>query len=256
MAIAVMVVDDDPMVRLGVAALVGTFEGVESIGAAESAEAAVGIARDRRPDVVLMDVAMPGVSGVQATELLLAEFPDVRVLALTTVASPESASAMLAAGAVGYLLKSSTPQVLEAAIRQAVHGEGVVSTSVAKALRAHPTSHEGGGSVQSVAMRRQAAGLTISDTEVLDALAEGMSNRQIAATLFLSEAGVKARLIRLGDRLGVQGRVGILVKAVSRGLVEVGVRGDDQVGAAVSPVTTAPTRSRQPELGGGPPRAS
>jgi DNA-binding NarL/FixJ family response regulator len=190
-----MLVDDHRLVRDGLTTLLAAAEDIEVVGTAADGATVVETAARCRPDVVLMDISMPGVDGVTATRLLLAEQPAVRVVALTSFTEDRQVGAALEAGAVGYLLKDSAPDALFAAVRQAAAGHTPIDPRVAGAL---------------LPGRRSAAdaAATLSSRElaVLRLAAKGLANKQIARTLGISEHTVKVHLGNVFRRIGVNDR--------------------------------------------------
>lgn len=200
-----MLVDDHEIVREGLRTLLEQEEGIEVVGEAEDGESAVRLAAERRPDVVLMDVMMPGMGGIEATRRLLAlPSPPAppRVLMLTSLADEAAIREAVAAGAMGYLMKDVSRLELVRAVRDAA--------------RDRPTLHP---EAQRILMRRPEKSplddLTPRERSVLDLVAEGKSNRQIANRLGLTEGTVKGYVSILLDKLGVQDRTQAALLAVS-----------------------------------------
>ncbi|HZC73336.1 MAG TPA: response regulator transcription factor [Jatrophihabitans sp.] len=194
--IRVLLVDDHRLVRDGLATLLAAAGDMEVVGTAADGAEVVAAATACEPDVVLMDLSMPEVDGVQATKLLLAERPEVRVVALTSFSEQRQVADALAAGAVGYLLKDTAPDVLFEAIRAAHAGHAPLDPRVTKALlpsNAKPSP---------VA----AAGLSAREVEVLRLAAKGLANKQIARSLGISEHTVKIHLGNVFRRIGVNDR--------------------------------------------------
>ena len=201
----VLVVDDHPVVRAGLVALLGTRPGIEVVGqASDTAGALSGYGRER-PDVVLMDLQLGADDGVTATRRLRERDPDARVLILTTYDTDADIVAAIEAGACGYLLKDASPDALGAAVEAAARGETVFAPAVAGRLA-----------------RRVVAppdDLTDREREVVALLADGLTNRQIARRLFLSEATVKTHLVHVFAKLNVDNRTAAVAAARSRGLL-------------------------------------
>jgi DNA-binding NarL/FixJ family response regulator len=193
--IRVMLVDDHRLVRDGLATLLAAAGDIEVVGTAADGAAVVETAAGCNPDVVLMDLSMPDVDGVQATRLLLADRPDVRVVALTSFSEHRQVSDALAAGAVGYLLKDCAPDVLFEAVRAAHAGHTPIDPRVAAALL--PNRAE---------TPAVAAGLSAREVQVLRLAAKGLANKQIARTLGISEHTVKIHLGNVFRRIGVSDR--------------------------------------------------
>jgi DNA-binding NarL/FixJ family response regulator len=193
--IRVVVVDDHAVVRDGLELLLGRFDGVACVATAGDGEEAVEQVREHRPDVVLMDLSMPGIGGVEATRRLQAELPEVAVLVLTTFGDRQHVIDAVDAGAVGYLLKDSGPEQLEAGIRAAARGESPLDPKVAGAL------------VQARREQRPDLDLTAREREVLALVGEGLANKAIARRLGISEKTVKTHLTNVFTALGVTDRV-------------------------------------------------
>lgn len=195
--IRVLIVDDHEMVRAGLAALLGRFDDLELVGAAPDGAAAIALSTELAPDVVLMDLSMPGVDGVAATRAIVKDSPGIRVVVLTTFADRTHVTEAIDAGAVGFLLKDADPQTLGAAIRSAHRGEAPLDPRAALALidrrREPPTA--------------SAAHLTPREAEVLQLVGAGLSNRMIARRLGISEKTVKAHLTSVFTAIGVTDRV-------------------------------------------------
>ena len=193
--ITVVVADDHAVVREGLSALVSSEDDLEVVATVDSGEAAVQAVMTHRPDVVLMDLAMPGMGGVAATAEIMASC-EVSVVVLTTFAESQRVLAALDAGAVGYMLKDSSGADLIAGIRSAAAGGSPLDPRVARTLVEARHSP-----------RSQQARLTDKQKEVLDLVARGMSNRLIARQLGISEKTVKAHLTTVYSAIGVTDRV-------------------------------------------------
>jgi DNA-binding NarL/FixJ family response regulator len=204
--IRVLVVDDHAVVRDGIAAILEPHDDVLTVGAAEDGDTAVRLAAELRPDVVLMDLRMPGVDGAAATARITALSPAPRVLVLTTYDSDADITRAMAAGAVGYVLKDIRRDALLDAIRRAARGEAVLAPSVATKL-----------------VRRQHAArpapLSERERAVLTLVATGATNRDIAAALTVTEATVKTYLTRVFTKLGVSDRTAAVTTALSHDLI-------------------------------------
>ncbi|MGY0230983.1 response regulator [Longispora urticae] len=202
----VLLVDDHPVVRAGLRALLAGQPGLEVIGEAGTGEEGVALAAALHPDVVLMDLQLgPGIDGVAATERVLALPYPPRVLILTTYDTDADIVRAVAAGATGYLLKDAPPEELFRAVRAAAAGETVLSGPVASRL----------------ARRVREPGLTLSprEVEILQLLAEGLTNEQIAGRLFISRATVKTHLVHIFGKLGVDSRTAAVTTAMERRLI-------------------------------------
>jgi len=203
--VRVLVVDDHPVVRAG---LVGLLDGegeIAVVGQAEGGAQAVSLARDLEPDVVLMDLRMPGLDGAAATAQILGERPTTRVVVLTTFETDADILRAVEAGATGYLLKDTPHAELLAAVRAAARGETVLAPPVAQRLLSE--------------LRSGGERLTPREVEVLGAVARGLSNAQVGAELFISEATVKTHLLRIFAKLGVDDRTRAVTVALERGIL-------------------------------------
>ena len=215
MTTRVLLVDDEPLVRVGFSMVLEAQEDLVVVGQAGDGARAVALARELRPDVVVMDVRMPGVDGVEATRRIVAEGLPSRVLVLTTFDLDEYAFAALRAGASAFLLKNAEPAELLRAVRAVARGDAVVSPRVTRRLLdtlAHrlPTGTPPDPRV---------ASLTDREREVLRAVARGESNAEIAAGLVLSELTVKTHVARILGKLGLRDRTQAAVFAHHHGLV-------------------------------------
>lgn len=192
--IRVLVADDHPVVREGLARLLEQADDVEVVGTAEDGERACDIARECDVDVVLMDLEMPGVNGIEATARIRNERPGTQVVVLTSFSDRERILDAVDAGALGYLLKDAEPDELLRGIRAAAQGESPLAPKAASALLAAREE------------RRPAEQLTAREREVLVMLAQGLPNKLIARRLEISEKTVKAHLTRIFERIGVSDR--------------------------------------------------
>jgi DNA-binding NarL/FixJ family response regulator len=222
--VRVVVADDHEVVRAGFAGLLATQPDFDVVGTARDGAEAVRVCRERRPDVVLMDVRMPGVDGIEATaRLTAADAPHPRVLILTTFDLDEYVYDALAAGASGFLLKDVTAEQLFAAVRVVAAGEALLAPAVTRRLiaefaRLRAARPERSGSATPL------AALTPRETEVLRLLAEGLSNPELAARLHVGEETVKTHVSRLLAKLGLRDRTQAVVMAYETGLVVPGTR--------------------------------
>ena len=225
--IRVLVADDQRVVRDGLAMLVGLIDGVEVVGAAGDGAEAIRLAGVHHPDVVLMDLRMPGVDGIAATADLRERLPAVRVLVLTTYAEQDAIVPALQAGARGYLTKDASAEQIEAAIR-AVHAgqthldpavqERLVATIISQPSALRPGSPPGSGSGPAGAGDQRPDGLTEREAEVLTLLAAGLSNSEIAQRLYLSHATVKTHINRIFAKTGARDRAQAVRYAYQHGL--------------------------------------
>jgi DNA-binding NarL/FixJ family response regulator len=213
--IRVLVVDDQELVRSGFSVILDAAEGITVVGEAANGEAAVSAAAVHHPDVVLMDIRMPGMDGLEATRLLTRGSPAPKVVMLTTFDLDEYVYEALRAGASGFLLKDSPRADLIAAVRAAAAGEAMLAPSVTRRL------------IEAFARRppetapapSRLASLTAREREVLVLLARGGSNTEIASTLFVSEATVKTHVGNLLAKLGLRDRVQAVILAYETGIV-------------------------------------
>ena len=218
MSIRVLICDDQALVRAGFRAILGSRPEIEIVGEAENGAEAVALAERRRPDVILMDIRMPLLDGVEATRRLVAEGSPARILVLTTFDLDEYAFAALRAGASGFLLKDVTPAELVEAIRIVAGGDSLLAPSVTRRLleRFAVTLPPGDQSSEVLGQ------LTARETEVLRLLAGGLSNAEIASELVVSEATVKTHISSLLRKLGLRDRVQAVILAYETGLVTLG----------------------------------
>ncbi|MEU6258527.1 response regulator transcription factor [Streptomyces sp. NPDC047043] len=222
MTIRVLLVDDEPLLRMAFSMVLEAQPDMAAVGEAGNGAEAVRLTGIRRPDVVLMDVRMPGMDGIEATERIVAECPEARVLILTTFDLDEYAFAGLRAGASGFLLKNAMPQELLAAIRCVAVGDAVVAPRVTRLLLenfAHrlPAKSEDGGRGDERLDR-----ITVREREVLTQMGRGLSNAEIAETLHLAEATVKTHVSRILGKLELRDRVQAVVLAYETRLVQPG----------------------------------
>jgi DNA-binding NarL/FixJ family response regulator len=191
--INVLLVDDHPVVRSGLAGLLSATEDLVVVGEAADGEAALASAGSLAPDVVLMDISMPGLDGIAATRQLLADGFAGAVVMLTSFSDRDRVTDALSAGAVGYLLKDSEPEAVLSAVRAAASGHAPIDPRVAGALLPSRTPTPG-------------AELSAREREVLDLVAEGLANKQIARRLGITERTVKVHLGSVFRRIGVTDR--------------------------------------------------
>jgi DNA-binding NarL/FixJ family response regulator len=216
--VRVVLADDEQLLRVGFRMILDAHADFEVLAEAADGRSAVAAAAAHRPDVVVMDVRMPELDGIGATEIIARDYPEVRVLILTTFDLDEYAFAGLRAGASGFLLKNAPPDQLVAAIRTVAAGDAVVAPRVTRRLldtfaRRMPTATQ-------AARDQRLAQLTDREREVLQALAVGRSNQEIAAALVLSEATVKSHISRILAKLELRDRVQAVIFAYETKLVE------------------------------------
>jgi DNA-binding NarL/FixJ family response regulator len=206
--IRVVVVDDHELVRAGLVELLGAAEDIEVVATAADGDGALGIVSEHRPEVVLMDLSMPGVGGIEATRNILADHPGIRVIALTSSSGSSEVLGALDAGAIGYLLKDASPDELRGGIRAAARGESPLSPKAARAV------------ISARDVRREAPELSAREREVLSCVAEGLPNKRIARRLEISEKTVKAHLTSIFQQIGVSDRTQAALWATRHGLLE------------------------------------
>ena len=214
--IRVVVADDQLLVRAGLSSILATQPDLEVVGEAGDGGEAVRVVRELSPDVVLMDVRMPGCDGIEATARL-ADHP-ARVLMLTTFDLDEHVYAALKAGAFGFLLKDAPPEALVEAVRSAARGDALLAPAITRRLVERFVRGPAPGSGRP----ERLAPLTPRECEVLVEIARGLSNRDIAGRLYLSEATVKTHVTRLLTKLGLRDRAQAVVLAYETGLVRPG----------------------------------
>jgi DNA-binding NarL/FixJ family response regulator len=204
--IRVMLVDDHPVVREGLRGMLEAEADLTVVGEAGSGTEAVALAQVVHPDVILMDLRMPGLDGAGATEQIMAASRDSRVIVLTTYETDADILRAVEAGATGYLLKDSSRAELAGAIRAATRGETVLAPSVAGRLMRQ--------------MRQPAAqSLSAREVEVLRLVARGRTNAEVGTALHISEATVKTHLLRVFNKLGVSDRTAAVTTAMERGML-------------------------------------
>jgi DNA-binding NarL/FixJ family response regulator len=201
--IRIMLVDDHPAFRKGMAALIESEPGLEVVAQTGDGSEALELYRQKKPDVVLMDLRLPGIGGVEATMAIRKEFPDARVVVLTTFDTDEDIYRAMQSGAKSYLLKDTPEDELAATIRAVHAGEQPLPPKMAKRL----------------ADRQQRADLSERELQVLQQLIKGRSNKEISASLFLSEDTIKAHLKTLFAKLKVQDRTEAAISAIRQGIV-------------------------------------
>lgn len=214
-AIRVIIVDDESLVRAALRVFLESSDGFELVGEADNGADAITLVRATQPDVVLMDVQMPIMDGIEATQRLTREFPGLKIVALTTFSTERVIVPMLSAGASGFLVKDTSPDRILDAARLAHEGGYVLSPRVAKEL---VTSVQSGAASATRELGRDEE-LTERELEVVSLLAQGMSNVEIAAAMFVSEATVKSHLGRITAKWGVRDRIQVLIRATQLGLV-------------------------------------
>ncbi len=201
--IRVLLVDDHPAFRKGMAALIGTENDLEVVAETGDGNEAIELFRRHQPDITLMDLRLPGMGGVEATIAIRKEFPDARVIVLTTFDMDEDIYRAMDSGAKSYLLKDTPEDELAMTIRAVHAGEGKLSPKLAERL----------------ALRQKRPELSQRETQVLHLLARGRSNKEIGSSLFITEDTVKAHLKTLFVKLDVQDRTDAAITAIRQGIV-------------------------------------
>jgi DNA-binding NarL/FixJ family response regulator len=221
--IRVLVADDHPVVREGLSAIVDVEDDIVVVGQAWDGAEALRQTRALRPDVVLMDLKMPNMDGVAATERIRSELPGTQVLILTTYADDESIMAGVRAGARGYLLKDAPPDELVRAIRIVARGGSLLQPVVAARVldRLSALMDEEGRGSEAASRKAGEPGLTAREKEVLEMLAGGARNRDIAVALSISERTVKVHVANLMGKLEANTRTEAVARAIKLGLLSV-----------------------------------
>jgi two-component system, NarL family, response regulator LiaR len=205
--IRVLIADDHSVVRQGLRMFLSLDPEIEIVGEATTGEEALRLAREHRPDVVLMDLLMPGMGGVAATRAMRAEMPDIEVIALTSVLEDEAVTGAIRAGAIGYVLKNTEADELRQAIKSAAAGQVHLSPEAAARL------------VREVQIPGSPEALTERETAVLRLVAKGQANKQVARELGIGEQTVKTHVSNILGKLQLQSRTQAALYAVERGLV-------------------------------------
>lgn len=205
--VRLLIVDDDPLVRAGLTFMLGGADGIEIVGEASDGSEVESLVREHSPDVVLMDIRMPVMDGLTATELLRARAGAPEVLVLTTFHADEQVLRALRAGAAGFVLKDTPPAEIVAAVRQVAAGEPVLSPAVTRQLMLHVAGAPTG--VRKDSATDRLARLGEREREVALAVGRGSSNAEIAAALFMSVPTVKAHVSRILAKLDLNNRVQI-----------------------------------------------
>jgi len=219
-AISVLIADDEALIRAGFRVLIDSAADLRVVGEARDGIEAVRQARALQPDVLLMDIRMPIMHGLEATKVILDDQagPQTRILVVTTFDSDEHVFAALHAGASGFVLKDTPPEQLLEAIRVVARGDALLTPSVTRRLIAEYTRRPPGPAQSDAAL----AGLTAREREVLEQIAAGRSNAEIAAAMHLSVATVKTHVSRLLSKLGCRDRAQLVVVAYQTGAATAG----------------------------------
>jgi DNA-binding NarL/FixJ family response regulator len=219
--INVLLADDHTIVRQGFRALLQAEQDIAVVGEADNGRQAIGLARKLLPDVVVMDIAMPLLNGLEATRQIVKEVPSTKVIILSSYSDDEYVNQLTEAGAVGYLLKQTAAADLIKAIREARKGNAFFSPAISKRLmeRYRETL------VRGVPVRKQSDMLTTREAEVLQLIAEGKANKQIAAELSVSIKTVEKHRQQLMNKLNIHDIAGLTRYAIAKGVIEAGARG-------------------------------
>ncbi|MCI3921193.1 response regulator transcription factor [Paenibacillus sp. TRM 82003] len=208
--IKIVIAEDQEIIRKSLSIVLNLTADIEVVGLAANGAEAIQEADRARPDIILMDIQMPLMDGVGATERIKRAYPEMKIIILTTFQDAQIVSDALHAGAEGYILKAIDPLDLAAAIRLVHRGEMMISQEVAKALFARPK--------EGVPLRESEYGLTERESQVLKCISDGLTNRSIAEKLFLSEGTVKNYISSIYSKLNVHNRASALKRASEEGL--------------------------------------
>lgn len=212
-SIRVFIVDDHAIVRKGLRALLTEIDDIEVIGEASDGQQAVNLVEEARPDVILMDIVMPNMDGIEATQKITARQPEARILALTSFAADDKLFPAIKAGAMGYLLKDSDPEDLVQAIRQVHLGEPALQPSIARKVL-----HE---LRQPISQPQTPEPLTEREVEVLRFVSKGLSNQDIADKLTIAEVTVRTHVSNILSKLHLANRVQATLYALREGLTQI-----------------------------------
>jgi DNA-binding NarL/FixJ family response regulator len=214
MTIRVILADDQPLVRAGLRRLIDQTPGIDVAGEAGTGTEAVQLTRDTSPDVVVMDIRMPGLDGIEATQMITDDNTNARVLVLTTFDEDDYVYGALRAGASGFLVKDMALDDILTAIRVVAAGDAIIAPGVTRRLIARFTSQP-----RESRRPREITGITDRECEVLRLVGLGMSNAEIAAALYITAGTAKTHVARLLAKLGARDRVQLVITAYEAGLV-------------------------------------
>ncbi|MGW3570034.1 response regulator [Streptomyces sp. NPDC000941] len=214
MTVRIVLADDQPLVRAGLRMVIADAPDLEIVGEAGTGTEAVRIVRELRPDVVVMDIRMPGMDGIEATRMITSNAPAPRVLMLTTFDDDNNVYAALRAGASGFLVKDMALDDILAATRVVAAGDALIAPSVTRRL-----IEEFANRPAAAAPPQRLAGITEREREVLTLVGRGLSNSEIAAELFIGHATAKTHVARLLTKLDARDRVQLVIIAYRAGLV-------------------------------------
>ena len=211
-SIRIVIADDHPIVREGLATVLNLEEGLEVVGQAVNGLEAVSLAMDLHPDVILMDLQMPEMDGVQAIRAVKARSPEIGIIILTTYETDEHIFTGIEAGARAYLLKDSSPAEVFEAIRAVHKGFSLIQPSIATRVLDRVSQQAQGAAPEQV--------LSARELEVLQLASTGAANKEIGAELLIAGSTVKTHVIRIFNKLGVRGRTEAVTEAVRRGIIK------------------------------------
>jgi DNA-binding NarL/FixJ family response regulator len=220
--VRVLAADDQRVVREGLAMLLGLLPDVEVVGTAANGEEALALAAELRPDVILMDLRMPRMDGVEATRRLRASHPEIKIVVLTTYADDRSVIEALRAGALGYLTKDAGADEIRQALQRVASGQASLDPAVQMHLIDAITTTNSSSDTPAAPAAELPAGLTPREAEVLGLIGAGLSNTEIATQLFVSEATVKSHVNHMLPKIGARDRAQAVGYAYRHGLVPPG----------------------------------
>jgi DNA-binding NarL/FixJ family response regulator len=218
--IKTLLADDHTIVREGLRSLLLADSGIEVVGEAHNGRQAVDLALALRPDVVVMDIAMPLLNGLEATRQILSALPKTKVLVLSAHSDDAYIDRVVAVGAVGFLIKQTSAQILAKAIHEVMAGNAFYSPQVSKRVRDHYQKPDRAGGL----MVKRATGLTSRELEVIQLVAEGQANKQVAAGLKISIKTVEKHRQHLMDKLNIHDTAGLTRYAIAQGIIESSVQ--------------------------------
>jgi DNA-binding NarL/FixJ family response regulator len=217
--IRTLLADDHTIVREGLRALLQADSGIEVVGEAHDGREAVELTAKLRPDIVVMDIAMPLLNGLEATRKILATHPQIKVLILSAHSDDAYIDRVVAVGAVGFLIKQTSAQILAKAIHEIMAGKSFYSPLVSKHLRNHYEAPDRSG-----LMIKRATGLTSRELEVIQLVAEGHANKQVAVDLSISIKTVEKHRQHLMNKLNIHDTAGLTRYAIAQGIIESSVQ--------------------------------
>ncbi len=218
--IRALLADDHTIVREGLRALLLADGGIEVIGEARNGREAVLLTKELKPDVVVMDIAMPLLNGLEATRQILSAVPKTKVLVLSAHSDDAYIDRVIAVGAVGFLIKQTSAQILAKAIHEVMAGKAFYSPQISKRVQDHYNKPDTAGGL----MIKKATGLTSRELEVIQLVAEGHANKQVAADLNISIKTVEKHRQHLMDKLNIHDTAGLTRYAIAQGIIESSVQ--------------------------------